>query len=137
MHYESEKDNFCLKRIKIIKDFNGDYSLNIKISPEIEEIKNKDYLLTSREKEILKLVIQGKNNSEIARELVVSTNTVKAHLSSIFHKLEVKDRVQAAVKAIKENIVLMWLQKQRYVVKSTYKIVEEKVHCSKNLPKKQ
>ena len=61
--------------------------------------------LTDRELEVLKHLVQGKSNTEIAKELVVSVHTAKAHVCSILQKLCVDDRVQAAVKAIKENIV--------------------------------
>lgn len=61
--------------------------------------------LTAREKEVLKLIVQGKNNQEISDELFVSIHTTKAHVSSILAKLCVNDRVQAAVKALKENLV--------------------------------
>ena len=46
-----------------------------------------------------------KSNTEIANELIVSVHTAKAHVCSILQKLCVEDRVQAAVKAIRENIV--------------------------------
>ena len=61
--------------------------------------------LTEREFEVLRLLVQGKSNTEIAEELIVSVHTAKAHVCSILQKLCVDDRVQAAVKAIKENII--------------------------------
>ena len=61
--------------------------------------------LTEREQEVLKLLVQGKSNTEIAQDLIVSVHTAKAHVCSILQKLCVDDRVQAAVKAIKEGIV--------------------------------
>lgn len=61
--------------------------------------------LTERELEVLKLLVKGKSNTEIAKELIVSVHTAKAHVCSILQKLCVDDRVQAAVKAIKENII--------------------------------
>ena len=60
--------------------------------------------LTDRELEVLKLLIDGKTNSQIAREIIVSTNTAKAHVGNILTKLSVKDRVQAAVKAVRAGI---------------------------------
>ena len=53
--------------------------------------------LTEREKEVLELIIQGKSNPQIANELILSIHTVKAHLESIFKKLGVHNKVQAAV----------------------------------------
>lgn len=61
--------------------------------------------LTDRELEVLRHLVQGKSNTEIAKELIVSVHTAKAHVCSILQKLCVDDRVQAAVKAIKENII--------------------------------
>lgn len=60
--------------------------------------------LTQREMEVLKLMIDGKTNSQIAREIIISTNTAKAHVGNILSKLSVTDRVQAAVKAVRANI---------------------------------
>ena len=61
--------------------------------------------LTDRELEVLRHLVQGKSNTEIAKELIVSVHTAKAHVCSILQKLCVDERVQAAVKAIKENII--------------------------------
>lgn len=61
--------------------------------------------LTEREYEVLKLVVEGKSNSEIAQELNISEHTAKAHVCNIIQKLVVDDRTQAAVKAIKEGLV--------------------------------
>ena len=67
--------------------------------------KAKDFQLTSREIEVLRLLVEGKTNPEIAEALVVSINTAKAHVGNIISKLEVTDRVQAVVKALQLNIV--------------------------------
>ena len=56
--------------------------------------------LTEREYEVLKLVVDGKSNQEIANELNISEHTSKAHVCSIIQKLVVDDRTQAAVKAV-------------------------------------
>lgn len=61
--------------------------------------------LTEREQEVLELLVQGKSNTEIAKELIVSVHTAKAHVCSILQKLCVDDRVQAAVRAIREGLV--------------------------------
>ena len=61
--------------------------------------------LTDREKEVLKHLVTGKSNTEIAKELIVSVHTAKAHVCSILQKMCVNDRVQAAVKAVKEGLV--------------------------------
>jgi DNA-binding NarL/FixJ family response regulator len=65
----------------------------------------KDYELTAREAQILKLMTEGYSNMEIAQHLVISVNTTKAHVASILQKLEVDDRLQAALKALKYKIV--------------------------------
>lgn len=61
--------------------------------------------LTEREYEVLKYVIMGKSNTEIAQELLISVHTAKAHVCSILQKMGVTDRVQAAVKAVKDGLV--------------------------------
>jgi DNA-binding NarL/FixJ family response regulator len=61
--------------------------------------------LTEREFEVLKHLVAGKSNTEIAKELIVSVHTAKAHVCSILQKMCVNDRVQAAVKAVKEGLV--------------------------------
>lgn len=61
--------------------------------------------LTKRELEILKLVSKGMLNKEIASQLNISERTVKNHISNIFKKIDVSDRTQAAVFAIKNGVV--------------------------------
>ena len=75
-------------------------------SPTFETNDNrKDYDLTTREAQILKLMTEGYSNMEIAQILVISINTTKAHVANILQKLEVDDRLQAALKALKNKIV--------------------------------
>jgi two-component system, NarL family, response regulator LiaR len=61
--------------------------------------------LTERERDVIRLVAQGKNNAEIARELVISDKTVKTHISNILGKLNLEDRTQLAIYAIKNGLV--------------------------------
>jgi two-component system, NarL family, response regulator LiaR len=61
--------------------------------------------LTGREKEILKLMVEGLNNSEIAGRIVVSLSTVKYHVSNILGKLGVENRVAAISLAIQKKLV--------------------------------
>jgi len=63
------------------------------------------HALSTRETEILRLVAQGRDNTEIAKELYLSPSTVKNHVSSILEKLGVDSRVQAAVRAARAGIV--------------------------------
>lgn len=60
--------------------------------------------LTKREIEVLKLIAQGKSNQEIADELYITLKTVKTHVSNILSKLQVEDRTQAAIYALKHKI---------------------------------
>lgn len=60
--------------------------------------------LTERELDVLKALATGKNNQEIADALRIGVKTVKTHISSIFIKLEVQDRTQAAIYAIRHNL---------------------------------
>ncbi len=55
--------------------------------------------LTDREREVLQHLAQGRNNQEIADRLVISVKTVRNHVSNIFSKLQVVDRVQAVIRA--------------------------------------
>ncbi len=55
--------------------------------------------LTEREREVLTLIAQGRNNAEIAARLVLSQKTVRNHVSNIFNKLQVADRAQAIIRA--------------------------------------
>ena len=61
--------------------------------------------LSKRELDVLKLIVDGKSNPEIASELFISISTVKTHLRSIMNKLSVDDRVQAAVAALRNGLV--------------------------------
>ncbi len=67
--------------------------------------KDKIESLTSRELEVLIQVTNGMANKEIATSLNISERTVKNHISNIFKKIEVSDRTQAAVFAIRNNII--------------------------------
>ncbi len=61
--------------------------------------------LTNRELEVLKLIAQGNDNRQIAESLVVSEKTVKTHVSNIFSKLQLADRTQAAIFALRQRVV--------------------------------
>lgn len=70
--------------------------------------KEKLKTLTKREVEILALVASGMFNKEIAVNLDISERTVKNHISNIFKKIDVSDRTQAAVFAIRNNIINLY-----------------------------
>ena len=61
--------------------------------------------LTGRELEVLKLIVSGKSNKEIGRDLFISEATVKTHINSLLSKLGVSDRTQAATTALQRGIV--------------------------------
>ena len=61
--------------------------------------------LSQRELEVLRLIIEGATNKEIADELVLTVNTVKRHISNIFRKLEVSNRAQAIARARELNLL--------------------------------
>lgn len=73
----------------------------------IERNKDEEKIeeLTRRELEVLKLLAVGMYNKEVAEKLEISERTVKNHVSNIFKKLEVTDRTQAAVFAIRNNLI--------------------------------
>ncbi|MDX2850210.1 response regulator transcription factor [Actinacidiphila glaucinigra] len=60
--------------------------------------------LTDREREVLSLIAEGRSNREIARALVLSEKTVKTHVSNILMKLDLSDRTQAALWAVRHGI---------------------------------
>lgn len=70
--------------------------------------QDKIELLTARELEVLIQVANGMFNKEIATSLNISERTVKNHISNIFKKIDVSDRTQAAVFAIKNNIIKLF-----------------------------
>jgi NarL family two-component system response regulator LiaR len=63
--------------------------------------------LTTREREVIRLVALGRNNREIAQELFISEKTVKSHISNLLGKLNLEHRTQLAIYAIKNKLVEM------------------------------
>ncbi len=62
-------------------------------------------MLSEREIEVLALMAKGDANKEIAAQLHITDSTVKTHISSIFQKLNAKDRTEAVMQAIKKGII--------------------------------
>ncbi len=81
---------------ELVKEFN-----RVTLREKNSYVKNK---LTSREIEVLDLIAEGMINKEIAKHLYISEKTVKNHVSNIFKKLNVSDRTQAAIYALKHNL---------------------------------
>ena len=91
------------KVVQILRELNPNVVPNTQISRV--NFKSTHANLTAREYEVLKLVVDGMSNQQIAQELHISEHTSKAHVCNIIQKLVVDDRTQAAVKAIREGIV--------------------------------
>ena len=68
-----------------------------------ERVLRKD--LSPRELEVLRLIVEGRSNKEIAKNLHIGEESVKTHSKSLFQKLGVADRTQAAIEAIRHGIV--------------------------------
>ena len=101
------------KAIKAVRD--GENYIQPSLIPALnsqllnmDNDKDKISLLTNRELEVLVQVANGMFNKEIATNLNISERTVKNHISNIFKKIDVSDRTQAAVFAIKNNIIKLY-----------------------------
>ncbi len=83
---------------------------NVLVSGDLQKVKNPDQqesesVLTRREKGILKMIVNGKNNREIADELDISIRTIETHRANIMKKLQVKNAVELVRVALEEKIV--------------------------------
>ena len=101
------------KAIRVVRD--GESYIQPKLIPAMnnqlinrDADKDKIASLTNRELEVLVQVANGMFNKEIATSLNISERTVKNHISNIFKKIDVSDRTQAAVFAIKNNIIKLF-----------------------------
>lgn len=92
---------------QVVSPYLVNLSLDFKatISTTGEDKKVEYPVLTHREKEILRSIIEGQSNKEISHTLYVSVETVKSHIKNIYHKLQVKNRVEAVTVAIKQNVL--------------------------------
>jgi DNA-binding NarL/FixJ family response regulator len=95
----------------------GDAFIPPRVAPELlrrlraaEETKSSNgdgaVELSEREHEVLRLIVEGRDNAAIAAELFISPNTVKSHVASIFAKLGVESRLQASVQALRRGLVV-------------------------------
>ena len=105
---------------QLVEAIRSAYKGNIQLHPDIanallsqtlpveekeEESSIQVDVLTARENEVLQLLAKGMSNKEIASVLVITEKTVKAHVSSILSKLNLSDRTQAALYAVKNGVV--------------------------------
>ncbi|MDY0040760.1 MAG: response regulator transcription factor [Desulforhabdus sp.] len=99
--------------VRIIRAFcNGlqivsPYLVNLTLSASpVEKIgESEEVVLTQREKEILKCIIDGQSNKEISNTVCISVETVKSHVKNLYQKLQVKSRVEAAMIAMKKDLL--------------------------------
>jgi DNA-binding NarL/FixJ family response regulator len=73
-------------------------------SPDAEAAETLLAQLSDRELQVLKLIANGQDNAQIARELFISAKTVKNHISNILFKLSIENRIQAAVYAVRSGL---------------------------------
>ncbi|MCP1123624.1 response regulator transcription factor [Bacillus sp. 3103sda1] len=116
---EAGADGYQLKEVQpdqlvasIIAVHQGNTNFHPKITPALlgrpatVEIKQDSLsMLTKREKEVLREIAKGRSNKEIAAELHITEQTVKTHVSNVLAKLNVDDRTQAALYAVKHGVV--------------------------------
>ena len=74
-------------------------------STEVNKNAKNTYGLTDRELDVLALIVEGCNNADIAKRLVITLATAKAHVHNILQKLYVSNRTQATITAVKEGLV--------------------------------
>lgn len=116
---EAGADGYQLKEVQpdqlvasIIAVHQGNTNFHPKVTPALlgrpatGEIKQDSLsMLTKREKEVLREIAKGRSNKEIAGELHITEQTVKTHVSNVLAKLNVDDRTQAALYAVKHGVV--------------------------------
>ncbi|MFP3378507.1 response regulator transcription factor [Bacillus sp. SIMBA_069] len=114
---EAGADGYQLKEVQpeqlvasIIAVHEGNANFHPKVTPALfgrsavkKEKENPFSMLTKREQEVLREIAKGRSNKEIAAELHITEQTVKTHVSNVLVKLEVDDRTQAALYAVKHG----------------------------------
>ncbi|MCU5705634.1 response regulator [Bacillus wiedmannii] len=114
---EAGADGYQLKEVQpeqlvasIIAVHEGNANFHPKVTPALfgrlavkKEKENPFSMLTKREQQVLREIAKGRSNKEIAAELHITEQTVKTHVSNVLAKLEVDDRTQAALYAVKHG----------------------------------
>lgn len=85
--------------------FSMEVTKSLFATQELQHLPANDYHLTERELEVLALLVQGLNNRQIAEALVISVSTVRFHVSGVFEKLGVSNRVEAVGIAIEQKLL--------------------------------
>ncbi len=110
-------DAYCIKGSQVTQIIDaiaavqsGAIYLDEKVRHVVNQLKGlpanqSEFVLSDREMEVLKLVVEGHSNGAIAEALFLSESTIKAHLRGIMTKFEVNDRVQVAVVALRSRLV--------------------------------
>ena len=99
---DSEDIGYAVKQLSKDKKYYDAELIESYISKDENECMGD---LTKREREILICIAQGKSNIEISKELYITEHTVKKHTSNIFSKLNLKDRIQAALYAYNNGLI--------------------------------
>lgn len=94
----------CSGRSPLSPEVTGALLQQVRARPELQSVRVELPPLSEREATILRLIAQGRENSEIADELFLSQATVKSNVSGLFDKLGVRSRVQAAVIAVRAGL---------------------------------
>ncbi|EMY4799636.1 TPA: response regulator [Bacillus pacificus] len=114
---EAGADGYQLKEVQpeqlvasIIAVHEGNTNFHPKVTPallgrSVVKKENPFSMLTKREQEVLREIAQGRSNKEIAAVLHITEQTVKTHVSNVLAKLEVDDRTQAALYAVKYGVI--------------------------------
>jgi DNA-binding NarL/FixJ family response regulator len=83
----------------------GESFVDPALMPSVLAAKDREELLTAREREILKLLADGMSNSDVAAKLFISQETVKSHVRHILTKLEADTRTHAVAIALRESMI--------------------------------
>ena len=89
----------------IEKVASGESFVDPALMPSVLAAKDRDELLTAREREILRLLADGMSNSDVAAKLFISQETVKSHVRHILTKLEADTRTHAVAIALRESMI--------------------------------